>query len=289
MNNFCWYVFFDFRFVMAERYSCSWNISQQLGTKWPPCFARVGLACQRFYSCSFSPLPSRLRSNDNLLPHLAVPTWIIAWPRSGMGPLFTADVTVAGTVEWALMEGKEERAVIRPESSSKSSSSMPERHHNDAKSSLPLFSKLMLYGMSGFFIEVMFTATWYFVDSATYSHGWKLHGCSSVWSFPIYGLSCLVVEKMFLSMDGKVPLLLRGVVYLVWTYVWEFSTGLLLRQFNACPWDYEGYTYFNIMGLVTFDYAPLWYTGGLLLEMSIIRSALDLQYRAKSHVKGDWR
>lgn len=151
--------------------------------------------------------------------------------------------------------------------------------------SLPFVSKLILYGMSGLFVEVMFTATWYFVESERYNYGWKLHGCSSVWSFPIYGISCLIVEKMFLAMDGKIPLLLRGVVYLAWTYVWEFSTGLLLRQFNACPWDYNGYTYFNVMGLITFDYAPLWYIGGLLLEMSVIQSAVTLQYRAKCHTK----
>lgn len=153
--------------------------------------------------------------------------------------------------------------------------------------SLPFASKLMFYGLCGFFVEVLFTATWYFVDSARYHHGWKLHGCTSVWSFPIYGFSFYVVEKMFIALDDKTSIFLRGLVYLVWTYIWEFSTGLLLRQFNACPWDYNGYTYFNVMGLITFDYAPLWYVGSLLLETVVIRSALMLQYRANHHIKKD--
>ena len=144
---------------------------------------------------------------------------------------------------------------------------------------LPVASRLILYGLCGFFAEVMFTATWYFCDQTRYTHGWKLHGCTSVWSFPIYSLSSYVVEKLFLALNGKVPLFVRGFIYLAWTYFWEYSTGLVLRQFNACPWDYTEYTYFNIHGLITFDYAPLWYVGSLLLEVIVIQSALQLQYR----------
>lgn len=146
---------------------------------------------------------------------------------------------------------------------------------------LPLASRLILYGLCGFFAEVMFTATWYFVDSAKYRHGWKLHGCTSVWSFPIYAVSCYVVERMYLFLNDKTTLVVRGFIYVIWTYIWEFLTGLLLRQFNACPWDYTEYTHFNIMGLITLDYAPLWYFGALLLETVVIQSALQLQYATK--------
>jgi uncharacterized membrane protein len=147
---------------------------------------------------------------------------------------------------------------------------------------LPLAFKLILYGLTGLFAEVMFTATWYFVDSVRYRHGWKLHGCTSVWSFPIYSISSYVIELMFLSMNGKVNLFIRGIIYLLWTYLWEFTTGLILRQFNACPWDYTEYTYYNVMGLITFDYAPMWYIGSLLLEVVVIQSALQLQYHPHS-------
>ncbi|EDO39093.1 predicted protein [Nematostella vectensis] len=171
--------------------------------------------------------------------------------------------------------------------SCKSPSSGATTKIHPSSSCLPVASRLILYGLCGFFAEVMFTATWYFVDSAKYRHGWKLHGCTSVWSFPIYSLSSYVVEKMFLCLDGKVHIFIRGFIYLVWTYLWEFSTGWILRQFNACPWDYSDYTYWNIMGLITFDYAPLWYFGSLLLEIVVIQSALQLQYKTFQHRKID--
>lgn len=156
------------------------------------------------------------------------------------------------------------------------------------KSCLPLASRLILYGLCGLFAEVMFTATWYFIDSVRYRHGWKLHGCTSVWSFPIYAISSFAVERMFLFLNGRVPLVMRGFIYVVWTYMWEFVTGLVLRQFNACPWDYRGYTHFNIMGLITLDYAPLWFIGSLLLETVVIQSALQLQYTTTdSHKKAN--
>lgn len=153
------------------------------------------------------------------------------------------------------------------------------------KGSLPLASRLILYGLCGLFAEVMFTATWYFVDSVKYRHGWKLHGCTSVWSFPIYAVSSFAVERMFLFLNGKTNLVVRGFLYVLWTYIWEFTTGLVLRQFNACPWDYTGYTHFNIMGLITLDYAPLWYIGSLFLETVVIQSALQLQYTTGSQGK----
>ena len=132
--------------------------------------------------------------------------------------------------------------------------------------------------MLGFFTEVSFTALWYILDNS-YNYGWTLHGCTSLWSFPIYGLSMLVVEKIFLTLDTKIPLVLRGLVYLVWTYVWEFSTGYVLRLLGACPWDYKEYTRYHFMGLITFDYAPLWYVGSIVLETIVIRRMLQLQYQ----------
>ena len=142
---------------------------------------------------------------------------------------------------------------------------------------LPFFSKLIFYGLCGFFTEIVFTAVWYFVDSS-YKYGWTLHGCTSLWSFPMYALSILVLEKMFLMLKDKVILPLRVVLYVAWTYAWEFSTGLFLRHFNACPWNYEAYTNYNIMGLITLDYAPLWALANVACEKIVIQSALSLQY-----------
>ena len=143
---------------------------------------------------------------------------------------------------------------------------------------IPVFWRLFFYGMLGFSTEVMFTALWYLLDSK-YNFGWTLHGCTSVWAFPIYAISMLVIERMFVSLQTKVPLAVRGLVYLVWTYLWEFTTGLILRQFAACPWDYHEYTTYHVMGLITFDYAPLWYLGTIVLETIFIKHVLQLQHQ----------
>ena len=135
----------------------------------------------------------------------------------------------------------------------------------------------MFYGLIGFFTEIFFTATWYLVDPS-YNYGWKLHGCTSLWSFPMYGISIYILERISLFLKPKLILPLRAIVYLAWTYLWEYSCGFLLRKFNACPWDYHGYTTYHVHGLITFDYAPLWIIAVVLAEKVTIKCALSLQY-----------
>ncbi len=75
------------------------------------------------------------------------------------------------------------------------------------------------------------------------SGNWKLTGVSSIRSF--HGLGMVIVgEAARKRMAGKFPLLLRGVVYVIITYLWEFCWGLLLDYFNARSWDYSEF-HFN--------------------------------------------
>ncbi|KAK7487106.1 hypothetical protein BaRGS_00021601, partial [Batillaria attramentaria] len=132
---------------------------------------------------------------------------------------------------------------------------------------LSSLGRFYIYAIHGYASEVMFTAIWEFVVN----FNWKLPGVTSIWSFPIYGVSVLVIEQMYLVMEpNKVPLPLRVLVYTMWTYCWEFSTGLFLRQFDACPWDYTPFEG-DFMGLITLEYLPLWYMGNLFLEQVIIQ------------------
>uniref|UniRef100_A0A2C9L0S4 Transmembrane protein 229b n=1 Tax=Biomphalaria glabrata TaxID=6526 RepID=A0A2C9L0S4_BIOGL len=95
--------------------------------------------------------------------------------------------------------------------------------------------RFYIYAIHGYATEVMFTALWEFVVNLN----WKFPGNTSMWSFPIYGLSGLVCEHIFVYLSSReVPLVTRGLVYTFWTYCWEFSTGYILKQFGACPWDY---------------------------------------------------
>ncbi|KAJ9582863.1 hypothetical protein L9F63_022822 [Diploptera punctata] len=149
-------------------------------------------------------------------------------------------------------------------------------HHEGSK--LALWLRLYIYGLHGFFIEVLFTAGWEFVVSGN----WKLPGYTSIWSLPIYGISGIVMERIYATCkQSELPLFLRGVCYLVWVYLWEFSTGLVLKQFNACPWDYSQFSY-NVYGLITFEYAPLWFVVSILMETIVIAHLSQLRWASSS-------
>ncbi|CAL8298904.1 unnamed protein product [Arctogadus glacialis] len=142
-----------------------------------------------------------------------------------------------------------------------------------AAAPLSTLSRWYLYAIHGYVCEVMFTAAWEFAVH----RDWRLPGATSVWALFIYGTCILSVERMYLPLlRGRVPLPLRCVLYTLWTYVWEFGTGLLLRQFGACPWDYSAFRY-NFMGLVTAEYALPWFCAALLAERLVIRTTLRLR------------
>lgn len=139
--------------------------------------------------------------------------------------------------------------------------------------SLSVWLRLYIYGIHGFMTEVLFTAAW---DLAVTSNP-QLPGCTSVWSFLIYSTSVLAIEVFYRKTHNTVPLIFRCILYVVWTYIWEFSTGLLLRQFNACPWDYTERSY-NLMGLITLEYAPAWFFAGLLTDQILIKNIMYLKF-----------
>uniref|UniRef100_A0A9L0IEH9 Transmembrane protein 229B n=1 Tax=Equus asinus TaxID=9793 RepID=A0A9L0IEH9_EQUAS len=138
---------------------------------------------------------------------------------------------------------------------------------------LTALSRWYLYAIHGYFCEVMFTAAWEFVVNLN----WKFPGVTSVWALFIYGTSILIVERMYLRLRGRCPLLVRCLIYTLWTYLWEFTTGYILRQFNACPWDYSQFD-FDFMGLITLEYAVPWFCGALIVEQFVIRNTLRLRF-----------
>lgn len=120
-------------------------------------------------------------------------------------------------------------------------------------------------------------------------------GYTSVWSLAIYGISGMIMEHIYAACKkSRVPLLLRGICYLLWVYMWEFSTGFILKQFNACPWDYSEFNY-NVQGLITFEYAPLWFFVSILMERVVIAHVSELHWATSSSYNGlaarlkDWR
>ncbi|KAI1895195.1 hypothetical protein AGOR_G00103810 [Albula goreensis] len=146
---------------------------------------------------------------------------------------------------------------------------------------LTVLSRWYLYAIHGYFCEVMFTAAWEFVVH----RNWKFPGVTSVWALFIYGTCILIVEHMYLRLRFRCPTLLRCLIYTLWTYLWEFGTGLLLRQFNACPWDYSQFQY-NFMGLITAEYALPWFCASFIVERLVIRNTLRLRFDEKADPGG---
>lgn len=135
---------------------------------------------------------------------------------------------------------------------------------------LPWQYRLYFWGVHGVFAEVVFTGIWEFIVTGD----WTLKGCSSLWSFITYGIGTLCTELMhYHLLSRRTPLLLRCIVYVLVVYAWELSFGAILSYFDACPWDYSHFDY-DVMGLVTLEYAPFWFLAGLYFEyiMSAMKS-----------------
>ncbi|KAG7496613.1 hypothetical protein JOB18_021885 [Solea senegalensis] len=120
---------------------------------------------------------------------------------------------------------------------------------------LPGLVHFLFFGMHGFLDEVLFTSLFNLVEKSDRT----LSGHTSLWSFLMYGSCSFVVEKLYLHLH-----LSRGwgtwqrlPVYVCIIYTWEFTWGLVLRQFGACSWDYSHYPH-NFMGLITLLYLPGW-------------------------------
>lgn len=121
--------------------------------------------------------------------------------------------------------------------------------------SLPGFVRFLFFGMHGFLDEVVFTSIFNLVEKSDRS----LSGHTSLWSFLMYGSCSFVVEKLYLYLHFSRGwgMLWRLPIYICFIYTWEFSFGLVLRQFDACSWDYSHYPH-NFMGLITLLYLPGW-------------------------------
>ena len=121
---------------------------------------------------------------------------------------------------------------------------------------LPTIARLFFYGLHGFFDEVLFTAMYEIVYGNPDA---RLIGYTSIYSFFIYSSGSYVIEQLYLFLWVKhgVPTAARIVIYVCVAYLWEFGFGLVLRQFDACSWDYSDRA-LNVMGLITLTYAPFW-------------------------------
>ena len=113
-------------------------------------------------------------------------------------------------------------------------------------------------GILGWGMEILWTG----LDSFR-RRDFKLTGHSSLWMFPIYGCAAVIAP---LSVKlSSFPFFYRGILYTAGFYLVEFISGSFLKQFGMCPWDYSGVP-LQCHGVIRLDYAPLWFTAGLIFE-----------------------
>ena len=122
-----------------------------------------------------------------------------------------------------------------------------------------MFSRFIFYGLIGWAMEVFWTGL-----HSLMRKDYRLIGNTSLWMFPIYGMTILLEPLFFFFLPT--PLALRGGIYMLCIFIAEFASGWYLRRMiGACPWDYSACK-FNIMGLIRLDYAPIWFAVGLFYE-----------------------
>ena len=94
---------------------------------------------------------------------------------------------------------------------------------------------------------------------------------TSVWMFPIYGMAAFI-PSVYKHIKSK-SALFRSIVYASAIFGCEYTSGLLLKRHNACPWDYSK-AKLNYKGVIRLDYAPCWAAAGLLFEHILCKKEL---------------
>ena len=122
-----------------------------------------------------------------------------------------------------------------------------------------LIQKFFVYGCLGLLLEVFFTG---FHSLVT---GNKRGTCQTyIWMLGIYGLASLCMEQLHNWL--RWGMLLNALIYVPLIYLFEFISGFILKKvLGRCPWDY-GAVKFGIMGLIRFDYAPIWFIVALFFD-----------------------
>lgn len=128
-----------------------------------------------------------------------------------------------------------------------------------------MLTRFIIYGITGWCIEVLWTGLGSLLRGDTKMKGWTY-----LWMFPIYGLA-VFLESVHNNIRNW-PFFIRGAIYTILIFSIEFFTGWLLdKTIGLCPWNYG--SKYSIKGFIRLDYAPLWFIAGLLFE--ILHNTLD--------------
>ena len=113
-----------------------------------------------------------------------------------------------------------------------------------------LLRDFLICGVIGWCMEIIFTSL-----GSLLSGNLMLKAHTSLWMFPIYGLAAFIFPLY--QKITFFPIWLRASLYAVLIFFVEFTTGILLKTFHLCPWNYEHATW-NLAGVIRLDYFFFW-------------------------------
>ncbi len=139
--------------------------------------------------------------------------------------------------------------------------------------------RFVLYGLLGWCAEIVWTALYDAVTGTrraegevaahvktTRSERLRLVGRTYLWMFPIYGSAALLFEPAHDAIR-RWPWPARGAIECDGIFAVEALSGLLLKRATGrVPWDYSASRASALGGTIRLDYAPVWFSFGLLLE-----------------------
>lgn len=121
-----------------------------------------------------------------------------------------------------------------------------------------MIKRFILYGFLGLLLEIVWTGI-----NSIFKGDRRLRCTTSLWMFPIYGLA--IFFEPIINLIIILPIMVRGVTYMICIFLAEYYTGTALKHFSVCPWDYSRSS-LNVQGVIRLDYAPLWFIVGLAYE-----------------------
>ncbi len=123
-----------------------------------------------------------------------------------------------------------------------------------------MLSRFLLYGCTGWVLEVLFTGA-----GAALKRDRSATARTYLWMHPIYGGTALALEEVSARLK-PLPRPLRALAYTALIFAAEYGTGWALKRLlGRCPWDYAPHKW-SVHGLIRLDYAPAWYLTALLFE-----------------------
>lgn len=122
----------------------------------------------------------------------------------------------------------------------------------------------LLCGLCGWCMECLWTG----LHSIITRKDRKLLCRTSIWMFPIYGMAAFL-SPICNKLKNK-NAFIRGGVYTFCIFITEYTAGLILKKYKACPWDYSK-AKLNYKGVIRLDYAPAWFFVGLFYEKLLSR------------------